>query len=138
MTKSESNVIIISYNANQAAEIHQLAPDLMISASVKSKADLGRLNQKNVPNNKEAAFVGVSAPATRLYSYLHKKGITCILKTRGNLAPKAKAKPQQKVYVQLVANCTDILSTDELKLAGNQLDQYRKTNKMKFHNLIVK
>lgn len=47
----------------------------------------------------------------------------------------------QKFYLkdaQLVVNDVDILSTDELKLAGNQPDQYRKTNKMKFHNLIVK
>lgn len=137
-TKSESNAIIITYNANQAAEVHRLAPDLMISASARSVADIERLNQMGVPNHRIVAFVGTSAPDKAVYEYLHGKGITCILGTMGNLDKSAIANPNQKVYEKLVANGADILSSDELVLAGKQLDSYRAENKLKFANLIVK
>ena len=137
-TKSENNTIIITYNANQAAEVHRLAPDLMISASARSIADVERLNQMGVPNDRIVAFVGTSAPDATVYEYLHSKGITCILGTMGNLDRSAVANPNQKVYVQLLANGADILSTDELILAGTQFDQYRENKKLKFANLSVK
>lgn len=137
-TKSENNSIIITYNANQAAEVHRLAPDLMISASARSIADIERLNQMGVPNDRIVAFVGTSAPDKVVYDYLHSKGITCILGTMGNLDKSAIANPNQKVYERLVENGADILSSDELELAGKQLDSYRVEKKLKFANLIIK
>lgn len=136
--KAESNSIVITYNANQAAEVHKLAPDLMISASARSVADIERLNQMGVPNNRIVAFVGTSAPAQEVYEYLHSKGITCILGTMGNLDRSAKANPNQKVYEQLLSNGADIISTDEVVLAGTQFDSYRTNKKLKFANLSVK
>lgn len=137
-TKAENNSIIITYNANQAAEVHKLAPDLMISASARSVADIERLNQMGVPNNRIVAFVGTSAPDKTVYKYLHSKGITCILGTMGNLDKSAIANPNQKVYEQLLSNGADIISTDELVLAGTQFDSYRTNKKLKFANLTVK
>lgn len=137
-TKSEANSIVITYNANQAAEVHQLAPDLMISASARSIADIERLNEMGVPNNRIVAFVGTAAPDKAVYEYLHRKGITCILGTMGNLDKSAIANPNQKVYEQLLGNGADILSTDELVLAGSQFDNYRNDKKLKFANLNLK
>jgi glycerophosphoryl diester phosphodiesterase len=137
-TKSETNSIIITYNANQAAEVHQLGPDLMISATVKSKEDLDRLNKMGVPNDKIVAFVGVAEPDKSLYELLRSKGISAILGTMGNLDRSAKANPNKMVYRQLVANGADILSTDDVALAGQQLDQYRKEKQMNFKNLKLK
>ncbi len=137
-TKSETNSIIITYNANQAAEVHQLAPDLMISATVKSPEDLERLNKMGVPNNKIIAFVGVSEPSHSLYQYLHDKGISTILGTMGNLDRSAKANKGKPVFGNLVANGADVLSTDELKLAGEQLDNYRNEKQLKLKNINIK
>lgn len=137
-TKSESNSIIITYNANQASEVHRLAPDLMISASARSQADIERLNQMGVPNEKIVAFVGTSAPDASVYEYLHSKGITCILGTMGNLDKSAQANLNQKVYANLIAGGADILSTDELKLAGEQLDEYRAEKKLKLNSITIK
>lgn len=134
-TKSETNSILITYNANQAAKVHELAPDLMISATVKSPEDLDRLNKMGVPNNKIIAFVGVSEPTKSLYEYLHNKGISTILGTMGNLDRSAKANLNKKIFSDLIANGADVLSTDEVALAGEQLDAYRKANKLKFKNL---
>lgn len=137
-TKSESNSIFITYNANQAAAFHQLAPDLMISASVKSKADLERLNQMGVPDNRIVAFVGVSEPDQQVYRLLNSRGISCILGTMGNLDRSAAANPTKNVYYNLVKNGAAFLSTDELVSAGKELDAYRRDNKLQSKFLSVK
>lgn len=118
--KAEAYSIIITYSATQAAEVHQLAPDLMISASVRSTTDLERLNQMGVPNNRIVAFVGTSAPTKAVYDELHKKGIWCILGTMGNLDRSAKAQGNE-LYQKLIMEGADILSTDRPKEAAAQL-----------------
>lgn len=137
-TKSETNAIVITYNANQAAKVHELAPDLMISATVKSPEDLERLNKMGVPNDKIIAFVGITEPSKSLYEYLHGKGISTILGTMGNLDRSAKANANKTIYSDLIANGADVLSTDEVALAGKQLDAYRANKQLKFKNLNLK
>ena len=128
--KVESNSIIITYTANQAREVYQLAPELMISASVQKKAELNRLNSLGIPNNRIVAFVGVSAPDKELYQYLHNKGITTILGTMGNIDKSAIASPVKNVYYHLVNNGADILSGDNLPQASEELDKFRYNKKL--------
>ncbi|WP_316840302.1 glycerophosphodiester phosphodiesterase family protein [Pedobacter gandavensis] len=130
-TKSESNSIVITYNDNQAVEVHRLAPDLMISASVKYATDLERLNGKGVPNNRIVAFVGTSLPTEKVFQGLHENGITCIMGTMGNLDKRALARPNAKDYYQYLEAGADMISTDNLALAGKQFDQYRKDKKIR-------
>ncbi|MFD2288475.1 glycerophosphodiester phosphodiesterase [Pedobacter petrophilus] len=128
--KVESNSIIITYNANQAEEVHRLAPDLMISASVQKKSELKRLNDLGIPNNRIVAFVGVSAPDQALYEFLHQKGITTILGTMGNIDKSAIASPARNIYYHLVNNGADILSGDNLPQASEQLNKFRYNKKI--------
>lgn len=128
--KVESNSIIITYTADQAKKVHQLAPELMISASVQKKAELKRLNNMGIPNNRIVAFVGVSAPDKELYQYLHNKGITTILGTMGNIDKSAIASPVKNVYYHLVNNGADILSGDNLAQASEELDKFRYNKKL--------
>ncbi|MFC4212566.1 glycerophosphodiester phosphodiesterase family protein [Pedobacter lithocola] len=128
--KVESNSIIITYSANQAKEVHRLAPDLMISASVQKKAELKRLNSLGIPNNRIVAFVGVSAPEKDFYEYLHNKGITTILGTMGNIDNSSIANPAKNVYYHLVNNGADILSSDNIGQAAEQLDKFRYNKKI--------
>jgi len=128
--KAENCSIIITYNANQAQEVHKLAPELMISASVQKKEELERLNALGIPNNRIVAFVGVSAPEKSFYKFLHSKGITTILGTMGNIDRSAKASPAKKVYYHLVNNGADILSGDNLQQAAENLDQFRYNKKI--------
>ncbi|MBS7567071.1 glycerophosphodiester phosphodiesterase family protein [Mucilaginibacter sp. Bleaf8] len=123
--KAEAYSIVITYSANQAAEVHQLAPDLMISASVRSVADLERLNKMGVPNNRIVAFIGTSAADKSVYDDLHSKGIWCILGTMGNLDNSAKANGD-KLYSRLIKEGADILSTDRAIACGNELLQLAK------------
>lgn len=127
----ESNAILITYNANQAEEVHRLAPDLMISASVQKQSELKRLNALGIPDNRIVAFVGVSAPDKELYQFLHARGITTILGTMGNIDKSAIASPARNIYYHLVNNGADILSGDNIPQAAEQLDKFRYNKKLK-------
>lgn len=118
--KAESYVVIITYNANQAAEIAVLAPDLMISVSARGKEDVERMEQLGVKAEKMIAFVGVSEPKPEVYEYLHSRGISCILGTMGNLDKRAKTIGDD-LYAKLVENGADVLSTDRNQEAGAAL-----------------
>jgi len=128
--KVESNSIIITYTANQAQEVHRIAPDLMISASVQKKSELKRLNSLGIPNERIVAFVGVSAPGKELYKYLHDKGITTILGTMGNIDKSAITSPARNIYYHLLNNGADILSGDNLPQASEELDKFRYNKKL--------
>jgi glycerophosphoryl diester phosphodiesterase len=134
--KAEAYSIIITYSATQAAEVYKLAPDLMISASIRSVADLERLNQLGIPNNRIVAFVGTSAPDKSVYDYLHSKGIWCILGTMGNLDKSASA-TSDKLYVDLVKGGADILSSDRGVESGLELLKLAKEENLATKHLVV-
>ena len=102
---------VITYNAKDAALVHQLDPDLMISVTIRNRAEYDRLHDLGIPDNRMVAFVGVTEPPKELYDFLHQKGIACILGTLGNLDKQAAAKGDQ-VYKKFAENGADIISTD--------------------------
>jgi len=124
-TKAEAYVVIITYSANQAAVVHNLAPDLMISASIKNVEDLVRLNDLDVPDTRLVAFIGTSQADKKLTDLLHQHGILCILGTIGNLDRQAQRRGEQ-VYAEYIENGADILSTDRPLQAAKTLDYYIK------------
>jgi glycerophosphoryl diester phosphodiesterase len=65
--KAEAYSVIITYNANQAAEVAKLAPDLMISVSARGKEDVERMENLGVKADKMIAFVGTSEPKPEVY-----------------------------------------------------------------------
>jgi glycerophosphoryl diester phosphodiesterase len=127
--KAETSSVIITYNADQAAEVFQLAPDLMISASVRGKEDLERLNGRGIPDKRIVAFIGVTEAPPETYELLHSRGISCILGTMGNLDRQATARGDNQ-YAEYITRGADILSTDRPKEAGDALKKYRTENKL--------
>ncbi|WP_129714475.1 glycerophosphodiester phosphodiesterase family protein [Pedobacter sp. SYP-B3415] len=136
--RAEDRSIVITYNAGQAAELHRLAPDLMISASVGREEDLDRLNNMGVPDNRIVAFTGTAAKDKTLYDFLHSRGITTIMGTMGNIDNQAKARPGRPVYGRLLELGVDVLSTDELILAGKEVDAFRAKSKLTLKELKVR
>ncbi|CCH53004.1 glycerophosphoryl diester phosphodiesterase [Fibrisoma limi BUZ 3] len=110
-TGTDAIAAVITYNAQDAARVHQLDPNLMISVTIRNRAEYDRLRELGVPDNRMIAFVGVKEPDKELYQFLHEKGIACILGTLGNLDKQAAARGDQ-VYRQFVQNGADIMSTD--------------------------
>ena len=104
-------VAVITYNAPDAAKVNKLDPNLMISVTIRNRAEYDRLHDLGIPDNRMLAFVGVKEPDAELYQFLHQKGIACILGTLGNLDKQAAAKGDQ-VYKQFARNGADIMSTD--------------------------
>ncbi len=102
---------VITYNAQDAAKLHKLDPNLMISVTIRNRAEYDRLRELGIPDNRMVAFVGVKEPDAELYKFLHEKGIACILGTLGNLDKQAAAKGDQ-VYKKFAENGADMMSTD--------------------------
>ena len=123
--RAEASVVVITYSANQAAKIHSLAGDLMISASIRTVDDLSRLNEKDIPDNRLLAFIGTREADTQLTKILHDHGIMCILGTLGNLDKQASKRGFQ-LYAGFIDRGADILSTDRPTEAGRALNFYIK------------
>ncbi len=122
--------VVITYNANQTKEVHDLAPDLMISASIRGKEDLDRLLDMNIKKENLIAFVGTSELAKNNYTFLHQEGIICMLGTMGNLDKSAAAISDSRYY-QFISNGADFLSSDRWKQAGKQITKYIEDNGLK-------
>lgn len=127
--EAEAISVVITYSADQAMVVNRLNPDLMISASIRSAGDLLRLNDRNIPDNRLVAFVGVSEVDRGVYELLHGHGIMCIIGTMGNLDSQA-ARRGEEVYEGLIERGADILSTDRPQEAGAVLDKYRAKNRI--------
>jgi glycerophosphoryl diester phosphodiesterase len=110
-TGADDYVAVITYNAQDAAKLNKLDPKLMISVTIRNRAEYDRLRELGVPDNRMVAFVGVKEPDAELYKFLHDKGIACILGTLGNLDKQAAARGDQ-VYKTFADNGADIMSTD--------------------------
>lgn len=128
--KAERNIIIITYNANQAAEVSKLAPDLLISVSARGKEDVERMEALGVKAEKMVAFVGTSEPKKETYQYLSSRKIPSILGTMGNIDKSAISKGDD-TYYKLIENGATILSSDRPVEAGKQLAKYVLDKKLK-------
>lgn len=122
---AEAHAIIITYSTGQASIVHNLAPELMISASIKNVEDLVRLSDRNIPDTRIVAFIGTRKPNQKLTAFLHEHGIFCILGTIGNLDRQAAHRGDQ-VYADYVESGADILSTDRPIQAAKVLNYYIK------------
>ena len=114
------HVVIITYTLEQARQVHELAPEMMISASASGLDGTDRLLASGIPHDKLVAFVGVYEPERQVYDKLHAAGIRAILGTMHNLDNRARIQGGS-VYRTLVANGADILATDRPAAAAEAL-----------------
>ncbi|MEO0469375.1 MAG: glycerophosphodiester phosphodiesterase family protein [Bacteroidota bacterium] len=116
--KAASSVVIITYSVADAQKIYQLAPDLMLSVSIRNQEELQRMLDSGIPSNRMIAFTGTRLAPAALFDQIHQHGILCMVGTLGNLDKKAKAKGEQ-VYWECLKAGADILATDD-PLTANQ------------------
>jgi glycerophosphoryl diester phosphodiesterase len=102
---------VITYNANDAARLHKLDPSLLISVTIRNRAEYDRLHDLGIPDNRMIAFVGVKEPDADLYKFLRQKGIGSILGTLGNLDKQAQANGDEP-YRKFIQNGATMFSTD--------------------------
>lgn len=128
--KAENYSIIITYNANQAAEVANLAPNLMLSVSARGKEDVERLEGMGVKVENMITFVGTSFPKPETMEYMKSKGITCISGTMGNL-DKSAIVNGNSIYLDIIKAGVMIISSDRPVEVAQQMKIYIKENKLK-------
>lgn len=110
-TGTEQTAAVVTYNANQAFEVYQLNPSLMISVGIMKMDDYERLRAGGLPDKNMIAFLGTREPSKELIDFLHSKGIMTILGTLGNLDKKAAAN-KEYLYQEWRKVGVDIFATD--------------------------
>jgi glycerophosphoryl diester phosphodiesterase len=84
--KAENNVFVITYTDEQAVEVHTLAPELMITATVNSMAQFEDLISRGVKPDRFLAWTGNVEPRPDLWSALAARGVESIFGTNGSRA----------------------------------------------------
>lgn len=127
---AENYSIIITYNANQAAEVAAMAPNLLLSVSARGKEDIERMESLGVKVENMVAFVGVTFPKPEVMTYMKFKGITCISGTMGNIDKSAEAK-NDSIYLDIINAGVMIISSDRPKEVAQQMQLYIEEHKLK-------
>jgi glycerophosphoryl diester phosphodiesterase len=123
--KAENNVFLITYSDDQAIEVHQKAPDLIVTATVKSPAHLDELLKAGVKAERLVAWTGTETPDAELWKALASRGIESAFGTLGPRNSSLDGKYWQddvgSEYDQLVSSGLPILVTDLTDKVSRQL-----------------
>nr|WP_314290693.1 glycerophosphodiester phosphodiesterase family protein [uncultured Capnocytophaga sp.] len=107
----EAQVVLISYNTGQAEALYKVAPEMLISVTVRNEEELERILATGIPQNKLVAFTGVKVAPESLYARLNALKIPAILGTLGNLDKRAATKGDH-LYREWAQKGIQIFSTD--------------------------
>lgn len=110
-TESEAFAALISYTFPAAKKLNILAPELMLSVTIRNEEEIKRLEETGIPWDRVIAFTGVAERPKSFNEALHEKGVFTILGTLGNLDRSALARGDE-LYLNFVKNGADILATD--------------------------
>ncbi len=121
----ENNVVLIVYNTDDLKTVYRLAPNIMISATIRNLKELEMVKKTGVPFKNVVAFTGTIASDASLYNKIHEQGSFCIMGTMGNIDNKAKAKGMI-VYHKLFDKGVDIIAGDLPELTLDALQNYIK------------
>lgn len=80
---AEDNVVLITYNDNQAIEVARLAPDLMMTASVNSREHQAELEAAGVNFDHVVAWMGITNPNPRAFAAVSSRGVETAFGTLG-------------------------------------------------------
>jgi len=123
--KAENNVFVITYTDDQAVEIHTLAPELMITATVNSIAQFDDLVARGVKPDRFLAWTGNVEPRPELWSALASRGVESIFGTNGSRAEGLDYRywddDDGSEFNKLAADGLHILVTSLTDKTGNQV-----------------
>jgi glycerophosphoryl diester phosphodiesterase len=130
LAEAEAACFVICYTPDHAAIMNEIAPEMLLSVTIRNEDELNRHLAVGIPANNMVAFVGVKEPEKSHYELLHQRGIQTILGTIGNLDNRARTKGS-KIFVKLLKNGADILATDEVILSTSAIKSYMEKQKDK-------
>lgn len=113
---AENNVVLITYNDNQAIEVARLAPDLMMTATVNSRTHQETLEAAGVSFDQVVAWMGTRDPNPRAFAAVGYRGIEAAFGTLGRpgdrLDDQYWADGDPSEYQDLVDGGLTLLATD--------------------------
>ena len=107
----QAQVVLISYNVEQAKALYRVAPEMLISVTVRNQSELDRILETGIEREKLVAFTGVHLADDSLYKKLNELRIPSILGTLGNLDKRAEARGDH-LYKEWAQKGIQIFSTD--------------------------
>ncbi len=117
-------VSFITYSVNAAAHLRRMAPDAMISVTIKSEQGLRSAQDRLGDLSRITAWTGTGDPNPRLYRALDQAGVEVSLGTFGS-ADRQRGNARQNAYRDLHDRGVDIIATNEPRAAMASLPMGR-------------
>lgn len=120
-------VIFITYSTAAAIRIHRLAPEMMLSVSIDSEAELDALEQARVDLTRVLAWTGTAEPNGTLNRALAARGVESMF---GTLGPPERswdgrfARDGRERYAAFAKSGLQVIATDRAAAAAGDLDAH--------------
>lgn len=116
------SVILIAYTVEAAKRLHELAPEMLISASVDSLEELEETTGAGIPADRIVAFTGTRLPRPDVYRALDSADVEVIFGTLGR-SPNSLDNVFERFgtderYAELGEGGVDIIATDRPREAA--------------------
>jgi glycerophosphoryl diester phosphodiesterase len=111
-------VAVITYSLADHERLFALAPDLVVSATAETPADVSALLASPVDAGRVIAWTGVGVPDPGVVDRLHAAGIRAQAGAFGTIDAAANAASSPDPYSAILATGADVISTDEVPLAA--------------------
>ena len=109
---------VITYSLADHERLFSLAPDLVVSATAESRADLDALFASPVDLDRVIAWTGVGVPDPSVVARLHQAGIRAQAGAFGSIDEAARTTASPAPYDPILATGADVLSTDVVPMAA--------------------
>lgn len=111
---AEERVLIITYNLDDAIEVHRLDPRLMISVGIESQADVRTLEAAGIDLSRVLAWTGTREPDAALNVALRQRGIEVLFGTLGGADSwdRRFAREGDIGYAAFAETGVDLIATD--------------------------
>ncbi len=107
----QNKVVLVTYTVGQAKKLNRIAPNMLLSVSMRNEREFNEMMNSGIPTDKMVAFTGTRRNDKSLFDKIHEKDILVIFGTLGNLDKSAAAKGNQ-LYKDLEKDGVDIFATD--------------------------
>ncbi len=111
-------VAVITYSLADHERLAVLAPELAVSVTVETEADLDALLAAPIDLSRVIAWTGIGPPDASVVRGLHERGIRVQAGAYGEIDARAQAAASPLPYSVLLATGADVLSTDQVALAA--------------------
>lgn len=117
-------VVFITYSTGAALRVHRLAPEIMISTSIESEADLADLERGGIDLTRVLAWTGIEEPNSALNVALARRGVEAMFGTLGGRDSwdERFAREGEDQYAAFAETGLQLISTDRTLAAARDLD----------------